>query len=148
MQQKRLALTETQLDDLLKIVEETSKEEEGVVLLEDDLFSFLQTFNIKHGEELVLKSVLYDLYKKWSEMPLKKKQFEIKILRYLLIHQKGSRYYYRVNRSAFDMNEELLKYLEKSRINKTRHLPWKKHFEDFLFADQDRKSTRLNSSHT
>lgn len=131
MQQKQQAIN-SELSELLKIAETKDENSKEVVLLQDDLFSFLQTFNIKTGEELVLKSVLYDLYKSWSKEPIPRINFGHKIGKYLIDHRRRNKAYYKVNRSAFDLNKELLLFLEKTKIKKYKQLPWRKHFEAFL----------------
>ena len=131
MQRKLSAATNADLNDLIKIVE-NEEAEEKVILLEDDLFSFLQQFNIKNGEQLVLKSVIYDLYRHWSEFPLKQKTFSVRMLRYLQDHRTKDKKYYKVNRDSFSLNEELLKYLERKKQKKTRYSSWKNHFDKYL----------------
>ena len=65
------------LEELLKSIEES--EEKNVVGITDDVFSFLSHFNILPGENLVLTSVVFDLYKNWSKDPVSRTAFGLKI---------------------------------------------------------------------
>lgn len=131
MARKQYQETDSKLIELLSLAEKKEEAEE-VVLLQDDLFSFLQTFNIRSGEQLVRKAVLQALYMAWSKNPLTKTQLSLKLSHYLQDHVKGSKQYYKVNLDAFELNKKLLLYIEKNKTDKTKTASWRKHFEDFL----------------
>lgn len=130
MQRKPQQINNSDLIELIKIAE--TKSEEEVILLEDDLFSFLRTFNIKNGDNLVLKSVIYELYKRWSKEQLNKIAFGLKLRSYLQDHKIGPKTYCKVNLDTIELNKYLILHIQKSKINKTKYISWKKHFEDFL----------------
>jgi len=121
---------EKSLEELLLSLE--SNEEASSVGLTDDVFSFLKYFNFTPGDHLICKTVFYRLYIKWSEFPLNRKQFGLKIGSYFESHAKGPRTYWKVNVDSLQVNEFLLKYIEKNTQDKTKYPGWRRHFEDFI----------------
>jgi hypothetical protein len=129
MVSKRLP-NEQSLEDLLKTIEES--EEKNIVGVSDDVFSFITHFNILPGEELVLKSVLYDLYCSWSKTPISKFAFGSKAAKYFLNHQKGPRNYLKINLNSISIQKETILNLEKNKLNKIKYPTWQAHYNQFL----------------
>jgi len=118
------------LEDLLNSI--NSQEEAPVVGYSDDIFSFISFFKFEPGNNLISKKLLYSLYKSWSDKAYSRINFGLKIADYFESHSKGEKTYWKVNYNSLQVNEFLLKYLEKRSINKTKYPRWKKHFEDYL----------------
>lgn len=126
---KRLPNSQT-TEELLKTVEES--EDKNVVGTTDSVFSFLSYFNILPGEQLVMKWVLYDLYKNWSEMPESRQTFSNKIRRHFFSHTIGGKTFYKINLNSFDVEKKTLEYIQSRKINKTKYPSWQKHYDSFL----------------
>jgi hypothetical protein len=132
MQQKQRPLlpSEHELEELLESIKE--KEEISSVGYRDDVFSFLTFFNIEPGEQTVPKRTVYALYSKWSECPLNTIQFNMKMGAYFEHHFKGTKPFWKINLNSLQINESLIRFLERSKLDKTKYPSWKKHFEDYL----------------
>lgn len=141
---KRLP-SEQSLDELLKTLEGT--EERNIVgPTSDDVFSFISTFNISPGSELVLKSSLYQLYCKWSKEPVSKTVFGLKANKHFLSQQNGPKTYYKLNVNSLSIERETLIYIEKRKVDRTKSPSWQKHFNDYLkFHDIKRGKTWVQS---
>lgn len=118
------------LNQLLELAKEESKE--GVVHPTDDLFSFILTFNITSGDQLVLKRTLFNLYRSWAEQPSTQQVFSHKLTEYLAVHRIGRFEYFKINKDALQLQKETLSFLERNKKDRTKSLVWKKHFESFL----------------
>lgn len=126
---KRLP-NEESLEELLKLAEESKGED--VVGVADDVLSFILHFNIKPGDTPVLQSVVYDLYRNWSKDPVNRMTFGVRVAKHFLIHTKGPKKYYKINIDSITIQKETLKYIEKSKLDRTKYPSWQKHFNDFL----------------
>jgi hypothetical protein len=118
------------IEDLLDSL--NSQEEVSVVGYSDDVFSFLTFFKFEPGNNLISKKLMYNLYKRWSNVCYSKVEFGLKIADYFEAHVKGPKTFWKVNHNSLQVNEFLLKYLEKKSIDKTKYPRWKKHYEDYL----------------
>lgn len=118
------------LEELLSTIEKS--EEKNIVSYTDDVFSFISHFNINPGENLVLTSVLFDLYKNWSNNPVSKIKFGLKINKHFFKHQKGKRVYYKINLDSIFIEKQTLGILEKNKINKVKYPTWQNHYNKFL----------------
>lgn len=127
---KRLP-SEQSLDELLNTLER-SEEKSIVGPTSDDVFSFISTFNILPGDEPVLKNVIYELYKNWSNDPLNRVKFGIKMSKHFLNHQIGPKQYYKLNTSSLTIQKETLIHVEKRKVDRTKSPSWQKHFNDYL----------------
>jgi hypothetical protein len=118
------------LEELLKSIEES--EDKNVVGITDDVLSFLSHFNILPGENLVLTSVVFDLYKNWSKDPISRAVFGLKINKHFFKHQKGNKIYYKINLDSFSVEKQTLIEIEKHKMDRTKYPSWQKHFQSFL----------------
>jgi hypothetical protein len=127
---KRLP-SEQSLDELLKTLED-SEEKNIVGVTTDDVFSFISTFNILPGNEPVLKNSLYNLYRNWSNEPLSRNSFGVRMSKHFLSHQIGPKQYYKLNTTSLAIEKETLNYIEKQKVDRTKSPSWQKHFKDYL----------------
>lgn len=118
------------LDELLNTIEES--EEKDVIGVSDDVFSFLSHFNILPGENLVLKSVVYDLYRTWSKEPLDRTRFSLRLGKHFIRQTTNGRLYFKINVDSLSIQKETLLVLEKTKTNRIKYPTWQKHFNDFL----------------
>lgn len=125
-------------EDLLEALKSTTKdtpsqeEFSNYPVLQNDVVMFLSFYQIEPGKDTVPQKMLYDLYKLWSNNPISKVSFGIEISKFLLIHQKGPRWYYLINRSSLNLTKAAFDLVNKQTINKAKSPPWRKHFENFL----------------
>lgn len=129
MESKQLPNEQT-LEELLKTLEQTK--EESIVGVSDDVFSFISTFNILPGNYHVLKSAMYDLYRKWSKDPVTRTKFGLKMNKHFKTYAKGPYIYYGLNVDSLLVEKETLKIIESKKRDKTKNPNWQKHFNDFL----------------
>jgi len=94
----------------------------------NDVLSFLMTFNIKAGEEPVKLKLLYQLYSLWSKKPVHKSTFGQEINKYL----PDTARCYLVDISAWKISEEIQKVAMKGKVDKTKWKGYRRHFENYL----------------
>lgn len=129
MESKQLPNEQT-LEELLKTLEQTK--EESIVGVSDDVFSFISTFNILPGNEPVLKNAVFDLYKSWSNDPVSRTSFGLKMNKHFQGYSTAGRNYYKLNINSIQVERETLLAIQKHKIDKTKYPNWHKHFNDFL----------------
>lgn len=142
MDQRKLPhqLSEEELIDAIEAKEEPIHEQYSETLEEiinyptmsDDTVGFLSTYNIQPGNDVVLCRMLYDLYKLWSKEPVSKGEFQHEVGKYLLTQQKNDKVYYLLNKNSFRLTEAAFELINQKTIDKSKSLPWRKHFESFL----------------
>ena len=96
---------------------------------ESDIFKFLTKFNVEPGVNLIERKILYNLYKKYSESPVKEKKFYSQLKNYL----KASKSYFHINQKSLDLSERVLNMLTPpSKRSTTKMIPLQMHFNNFL----------------
>lgn len=118
--------------ELLDSIKDVSNDEP--VILEthsNDVLKFLTTYNIKPGKQLVMKRLLYDLYRKWSKMPVDPRKFTFEVGKYLLLHGTRRPCYF-INREGFTLAQEIEKLYIQHTKDKTKIVNYKRHFDSFL----------------
>lgn len=125
------------LDELLNTIEES--EEKDVIGVSDDVFSFLSHFNILPGENLVLTSVIFDLYKSWSENPINKIAFLKRMNKHFFLNAIKGKKYFNINTDSISVEKKTLETLQKNKLDKRKYPVWHEHFKDFLL---DHKITK------
>lgn len=130
---KRLLPNNLTIEELLESAEDDKQEKEiNNIDWNNDVVSFLLTFNIKSGPHPVPKPLFFALYKHWSKNPIIKTKFNIEIAKFLIRHQKGPNQFYLIDKDAFKISEEIQQFILKKTVDKTKSKSYKKHFENFL----------------
>lgn len=119
-------------EELLNALDQETQSNETPNYIYGEIPAFLSAFKIEQGKDVVPTKLLLELYRSWSKDPLTKLQFECEIAKYLLIHQKGPRFFYLINQKAFNLSQSAYKLLESKTRDRTKSPPWKLHFESFL----------------
>jgi len=124
---------ETELEELLKAAESDENIEEVSNIL-TDVDSFLSAFDIRPGPNVIRVKLLYHLYCLWSKNPLSPPRFYAEINKFLLPHTKSTARYYLLNAKAFKLSAKSQELLAKTKIDKTKSVKYRRHFEAFLDA--------------
>lgn len=128
MERKKL-YNETALDELLTAVSE--KNEDKIIddeVFENDIPSFIIRYNIKSGDKLTHKLLLYRIYKKFSSHPLNQASFTKELSLY--IRPQGC--YYLINKEPSDLIADLSEAIKKKRTPLIRSRNTKLQFQKFL----------------
>ena len=126
-------------EELLELAKDTTfnKEERDVITEHiNDVVPFLSHFDIKPGTDIITKRFFYNLYKEWSTNPILKASFDDIISQYFLIHQKGNKYYYLINKNSLQLSKRLYKLILERTVDKTKSKNYKNHFDSFLTANK------------
>jgi len=120
---KNKIITELSNEELLNSLEG----EESVEHYKDDILNFISFYNIKTGDERVPGSTVYFLYKNWSKVQLKEREFYNKFNK--LFNKKRSDYL--LNIEHMNISKLALEKINKTK-SKTKNKKYKEHFEFFL----------------
>jgi len=131
-------------EELLKALE-TAKDDEFSLKLdrkEDEIVSFLRFFNIENGNHPIRKTQIYRLYKLYSKNPIGNIEFQEKLGHYIVPVVK----YYKINKTAANLNDKLYEFLEKNTINKDRFKvkSWHTHFNNYIKKYSIKSGSRDN----
>jgi len=132
MQRNKLA-HELDVDELLKLLDTLQPEDiEKRTAPTSPVLSFLQAFKISPGEQLIKDTVLYRLFKLWQpDSLIESRNFKRQISQYLPRPRETSPFY-SINSNTIQINEELVKLVEKKTETKTKSKHYSKHFLKFL----------------
>lgn len=119
-------LSEQELLEQLQNEEKDSTTE--TIDSQDDILSYLASFNITNGTTKVLSSVLYKLYKEWSRQPLERMSFSIRLGQILVRDNR----YFLINHDSIALNKELAKWRTAKKKYKVKSPKWHNHFKAFL----------------
>lgn len=133
-------LSEDELIDIIEAKEEPLHEQYSETLEEiinyptmsDDVVAFLSVYSIQPGNDVVVHRMLYELYKLWSKTPVTKGEFSHEVGKYLLIQQRHGKLYYLINKDSMRLTKAAFDLINEKSIDKSKSLPWRKHFESFL----------------
>jgi hypothetical protein len=125
------------VDDLLAELENTQavkdeqlSEEIDVTAYKNDIISFLSIFKILPGEHKVRKSVMYSLYRSWSENPMPPSSFTVQFASLIPSEVKTTKHFH-INQTAIKITYDAFK-LRDSMVNKTKSKKWAERFQGFL----------------
>lgn len=118
------------LEELLNTIEKS--EDKNVVGVSDDVFSFISHFNVLPGNNKVLISTLYKLYKNWSSEPITKHTFVYRMSRHFITQRYSNKHYYLLNLDSLKVEYKILELLTNKKINKKNSPVVRKHFEEYL----------------
>jgi hypothetical protein len=99
-------MSQDNIDKLLNILKR--KTDKNVKLHDNEIMSFIQFYNIKSGRVWVRSTVLYKLYKAWSETPIDFKKFTLFMARYLPYKSNKG---FRISTSSLDISKKTLEIL-------------------------------------
>lgn len=127
-------LTQYSTEELLESITSTKVEDDSFDYsqMKNDVPHFLATYNIEPGKYTVPQRALYELYRLWSPTPKGMRSFLCQVGRYLLIHYKGQKCFYLINKKALKLTEEAYKFILKRSIDKTKSVSWARHFANFI----------------
>ena len=125
---KKLPLVLT-TEELLELAENTDKTDEPVNVNEHPIFEFLANLSIYPGTNEIKSSILFKIYKQWSDDPVIGREFHV-ILQGYLPYKDGI---YFLNRNAKDLAVQLSNFIQKKRETKKKLKKFHyKHFEQFV----------------
>lgn len=126
---KRKALTEATDAELEKLLEgNDSPDLFEPSLYHNDMLEFISAYRLKNGDHPVTTKLLYQLYLKWSERPLKPRAFTISMGNF--IPYVNNRFFY-INLNDQQILKRTFNFLKKTRTeNKIK--AYKIHYENFL----------------
>lgn len=146
MSKKNKLPHELDTEELLDLIEseENFVEEAKEEITEDDdgVLAFLSFYNIKHGEEKIPCTLLYEVYKRWAKNKINKDTFFKTISLYLIRGKTGVHNYYMVNMNAMTLGKKALTLLRK-KPNRTKSKTAKIHFDSFLDNYKIKKGDKL-----
>lgn len=96
----------------------------------NDLISFLSVFRILPGPNRVRKTVMYSLYRSWSDNPMPPAAFSSQFSSLIPSEVKVSRHFY-INQTAIKITYDAFKLRDKS-VDKTKSKKWAEKFSGFL----------------
>lgn len=97
----------------------------------NDIMDFISFYNLKPGEENIPLRVLYKVYNKWSETPLKRSQFSEHIGRFFVTKAFGNgNSVVCLDKNAKQFQKIIQEFFKK--MDKTKKKGYKKHFDSFL----------------
>lgn len=95
-----------------------------------DVLEFLSFYRLKEGENRVTGTLLYNLYKRWSQKPRTRIQFTDEVIELFPMIRYGHSYVFLVNRPK---DELLIKKAEfKHKKLKTKSKKWYDHFQTYI----------------
>jgi hypothetical protein len=93
----------------------------------NDVMDFISVYNIKTGTNPITLNLLYRLYRKWSNSPVKMRELSITLTD--IFPSKRSTIIY-IDKTLLNLKEEIYKLLKP--VDKTRHKGWLEHFNKYL----------------
>lgn len=123
-------LTQYSEEELLLALQQP--EQSNVQAKDNSIPMFLSFYKIEPGNDLIITRFLYSLYKLWANNPVTKTVFYNETGKYLITHQKGAQEFYMINRSSLNLSSEAHKLVIARLGDRTKQLPWKKHFDAFI----------------
>lgn len=126
---------EIDTEELLNLVDSKEEfvEEAKNEITEDEhsILAFLSFYNIKHGNEKIPCTLLYEIYKRWAKEKISKDLFFKSVSLYLIRGKTGVHNYYQINMDALTLSKKALDLLKK-KPNRTKSKTAKVHFDSFL----------------
>lgn len=130
---------EISLEDLLKSLDGIEELNNPPTNTELDLselspvISFIQAFNITHGEHLVRDRVLYKLFRLWAKDSfIDQKNFNNQFGRYIIPSSIGGKRYYSINTDHIKISQSTLAIIKDHQRDRTKSKHYKAHFQKFL----------------
>ena len=107
------------------------------------VLSFIQEFNIQHGEELVSDIVLYELFTQWYRQGAwNKRNFNFLLGKYIPSITKNRRYY-QVNKATLELAQKVNTIVRSKKIDKRKSITWQKHFQKFIDETELEKGNKV-----
>lgn len=121
-----------EVNELLKLLDNLQPEDKAKPSQFNPVLSFLQAFNITHGNEPIRDVLLYRLFKLWSPDSLIDKTNFIKQLNLYIERKAPQSRFYLINASVIKISEDLISLAEQKRRDKTKSKHFNNHFLRFL----------------
>lgn len=119
------------VDELIKIAQTESKEKQAYHHL-NDISSFVHFIKINPGSNAVSFKTLYNLYRDWSNNPVKKYTFNNQLKTSYSYKQIGIHKYYFFDKTELDLREILNAEKQRKVKDYTKTKSKKNHFDSFL----------------
>lgn len=131
MNERKKLPTEVDLNSLLESLNNDDGKEQ-IIDYHNDIVPFLSKYEIKPGEHLLKRNLLYKLYRLYSKDPRGLQAFSIEVNKYLVQICQGRTEYYKINQDSFKLSEEVHRLLQKPKRDFTKSPVMKKHFEQYM----------------
>jgi hypothetical protein len=131
-------------EELLKQAESAS--EEIAPQAPNNVVSFLLFYNIGPGSFPVKCSVLYKLYQAYTKEPITLEQFFNQTANYIPWKKLHASHFFYINKSAFSIADKTFKLLNLTKIQQSNSPIFRRHYENFLKANNIQDGNIWNSS--
>jgi len=129
-------LNNVSIEELLNSLAQHPSQEDNIVI-DDPIFIFVQTFNIKAGENRVTTKLLVQLFKEWSRSNITQIKFTMEFSKYFIKESVKNTSYFSLDKSTKDLVVQLDRYKNPQKLI---NIPSKgiksngvqKHFEKFM----------------
>lgn len=108
------------------------KPQEQIVDYIDDVVPFLSQYEIIPGNKAVKKTLLYRLYRAYSENPVDSLIFNRIVGQYIPYYSNSKGMFYQINMDAFRISKHILDLHRQGKIDKPKSAAFRKRFEKFL----------------
>jgi hypothetical protein len=127
------AIHEISIEELLKSLDGEDLSKEAIAFsYTNPILSFIQTFELKAGKELVSDKVLHTLFKFWYKNEyIDQRSFNHRLGTYIPSHVSNRRYYH-VNKNILELAQKTQELYLKRKRPRVKSKVWNTHFEKFL----------------
>lgn len=128
--------TELSIEELLKALDEKPSDSKERIDSHDDMFNFIQAFDMRRGTYKVTGILLYELYIMWTkEKKISKQAFNIRFKKYFEFYNTSKKLtsdHYKLNKSVFDIAKQLEKYRKPKPYKNVKGKAVQKIFVEFI----------------
>jgi hypothetical protein len=130
-------------DELLATINDAANPEPIEKPTEHSVLQFLADMSIYPGTNYIRGTLLYKLYKQYTESPVTTMEFHTLLKGYLEYTEATGPVLFQLNRHAFELTKQLADFLvKKNKLKKVNTRHYRKHFEDYLAAYSIKKGTQ------